>query len=290
MKKLIIMFSVVIVFLTVFLILLSTYKDNTILEEVYAIKSNYSYLSDGNVNLTIKLYTNDKKSLLGYANKANVVLHDRSEENVVSAVASDSYISSVTSYNEKTFYEYSVLIDLEISKLTIEECYFTLTYSNKVYTFNIGRIEIREKKGNYNNLKISNLYGVSSENNVSLAGIIITINNDSDNNWKIDNIHIGGNNSVLLDDENIASISDSTVIEDYEYKDSALSGFISILKGEIKSYILPIKHGYNLYLYNCYLLIEINGEEYYISNFNYINSNDLTRLEKYITSGIIYDL
>ena len=84
MKKLIIIASSVIVLITIFLILLFSFNDEILEEEIYSVKTNYSYLSDDNVTFSVKVYSNLKKSLLNYANNADVTLHDRKEENVIS--------------------------------------------------------------------------------------------------------------------------------------------------------------------------------------------------------------
>ena len=81
------------------------FQDNAVMSVVDLFKGCASAPSTFSVE-KMDIVDLSQDELLGYANKANVVLHDRSEENVVSAVASDSYISSVTSYNEKTFYKF----------------------------------------------------------------------------------------------------------------------------------------------------------------------------------------
>lgn len=290
MRKFVIMFSVLILFATLLFILLFNYKDNTSIEKVYTVRSSYSYLSDDKTNLLLKIYSNRKNSLLAYADKANVTMHDRSEDNVISVVVKETNLGPSTFYNDELFYEYNINVELEISSLYIDECYLTLKYDNKAYVMNIGSLDINRKKDNYKLLKVTNLYGVSSGSDPSLYGVVLTINNNSDYNMKINNIKIGQGKIVLLDNENVVEVNDSTAIEDYNYKNTNIEGFLSLPKKESETFILPIKNDSDLYLFNCYMLFEINGEEYLISNFNYINSNDLSGLEKYIISGIVYEL
>ena len=92
-----------------------------------------------------------------------------------------------------------------------------------------------------------------------------------------------------MNENNIVSILESNDINDYQHVNETSSNGLTILSNTQKTYILPIQKDKELYLYNTYLLIEINKEKYYISNFNYISSNDVSRLSKYIESGILYE-
>lgn len=290
MRKFIVIFSVFLLFVSILLIVFFVNKDNSIEEKTYSLKTSYAYLSDGEVEAVIKIYSNDKNSILKYADKAQVSLHDKSEENVLSVDVIKSYISNNTIYKEETFYEYSLILKVNISNVKITECYMTLKFSNKAYTFYIGSLEIKENIYKENKFKIVGLYGVSSRDNISLAGIVLTIKNDEDKNIVINNIYIGENYQVLLNQENINSVKDSSVIEDYYQNDQSITNFITFIKGETTTFILPIKYLKNQYLNNCYMLFEIDNEIYYLSNYNYINSNDLEGLEIYLLKGLIYDI
>lgn len=290
MKKIIIIASSVIVLITIFLILLFSFNDEILEEEIYSVKTNYSYLSDDNVTFSVKVYSNLKKSLLNYANNADVTLHDRKEENVISVIVTDCFISNASIYNEKELYEYNISIKVEITEFFIEDCYLSLKFSNKGYTFYIGKVEINKKEKDYKPLNITNLYGLSSENNLSLSGLVISFNNKTDYNWYITKVFIGGNYVVLLDKENIVTVDEGIRLEEYTFKEENLSNNLVVETMQNKTYILPIKHLSDYYLYNCYLLLTINGEEYYISNFDYIKSNDLNSLSSYVFGGLIYEL
>jgi hypothetical protein len=65
---------------------------------------------------------------------------------------------------------------------------------------------------------------------------------------------------------------------------------IEIEANSRKTFILPIKYLNDYYLYNCYLIICGDDFTYLLSNYNYINSNDLEGLEDYIFKGMIYDI
>ena len=133
------------------------------------------------------------------------------------------------------------------------------------------------------------IFILTSEEKLSLTGYVITFNNTTDVNWNVTEITIGNDNEVILNNDNVVDINDSNKIENYSYISTSSGGGLKIDSNTNKTYILPIESSADLYLYNTYLLIEINMEKYYISNFNYINSNDFNRLENYIESGIIYE-
>ena len=288
MKKLAIMFGVVVLFLSIFILLLSEIKDKPYMEKTLSIKSQYAYLSDEKISFIIKVYSNLEDSLLMYANKANVKLHDRAEENVVSVTVLDSSLTNSTVLADEVFYEYSLNIEMDIDSLCIKECYMTLEFARKTFIFNVGSLDISAKKSGYKQLKITNLYGLTKEDDLSLSGYIITFNNTTNISWKITNISIGNVNEVILNSANEVTVSDSNKMENYSYIETS-SGAITVSANKSKTYILPVKNSGDLFLYNTYLLMEINNEKYYISNFNYVNSNDLNQLEKYLESGIIYE-
>lgn len=287
MKKVIIVFTILVILLVISFILIDQYTSNYIEEVTYSVKSEYLYLSNGDVQFNVKVYSNDENSLLKYAKKSEAVIHDRSEENIVTVDVIDSYLSSSTTY-EEALYEYTLTIKLAITNLKIKDCYLSLKYPNKVYVFNIGNLEISENYYDENILKITNLYGLSSSSDLGLKAIVLTINNNSLLNYKITNIYTGNNINFIVNNTNKITINNSSFIDDYSY--GLDSTDITLKANENSTFILPINNTLDCYLYNCYLLIEINGKTYYLSNFTYINSNDLFALERYIIKGIIYDI
>lgn len=287
MKKVITMFTILVILLIISFILIDQYTSNYIEEVTYSVKSEYLYLSNGDVQFNVKVYSNDENSLLKYAKKSEAVIHDRSEENIVTVDVIDSYLSSSTTYQE-ALYEYTLTIKLAITNLKIKDCYLSLKYPNKVYVFNIGNLEISENYYDENILKITNLYGLSSSSDLGLKAIVLTINNNSLINYKITNIYTGNNINFIVNNTNKITINNSSFIDDYSY--GLDSTDITLKANENTTFILPINNTLDCYLYNCYLLIEINGKTYYLSNFIYINSNDLFALERYIIKGIIYDI
>lgn len=288
MKKLIIIISIFVLLLATTIFLISLYDKNDIEEVVYSIKTNYSYLSDGDTKINIKLYTNNKNSLLKHAKEAVATLHDRKEETVVTVEVLETQETSNTTFNNTNLYEYTVKILVSITKLKISDCCLSLKFSNKKYTFNIGDIEIEENNYQANHLKITNLYGLSKEDDLSLSGIVLTIINDGENAINITSAKIGNSIKVVLNNLNKTSVDDSQVIEDYNH--TLTSENITVEIGEANTFILPIINDSNNYLYDCYLLFEINGEFYYFSNFTYINSNDLDSLQKYVSLGKINEI
>lgn len=291
MRKLIFVFTMCILLLTLALVLFDKYKDEDKEEVAYSIKSSYAYLSNnGEVNFDVKVYTNHKNSLLKYARSSIANIHNKSKDIVVNATILDVYQISNTTYSDENYYEYCLELKVMINELNINDAYLTLNFTNKAYTFYLGGIDIKENIYKDNELKIVDLYGVSSKDDISLAGIVVTINNESDQSIKITDISIGDDFNVILDTKYITEVKESVFVEDYLTFDINNDNYILIEANSRQTFILPIKYLNDYYLYNCYLIIYGDDFTYLLSNYNYINSNDLEGLEDYLFKGMIYDI
>ena len=124
---------------------------------------------------------------------------------------------------------------------------------------------------------------------MTLSGIVITITNPFDEELRITNISIGDGYDVILNKKHFVSVSDSMIIEDYIQDYEKDSNHLIFKPNETKTYLLPIESTDDLYLCNCYLIINIHGTEYYLSNFTYIKTNDLDALSRYLSKGVIYE-
>lgn len=289
MKKLIIISTCVLALATALLIIFFSTKETEVEEVCYSIKENHSYLSKDDLTFNVKIYDNNKESLLLYAKESNAILHDKNEENVITVSVLESYISSTTTYNDECFYEYIIKLVVNVSKVKIEECYLTLNFSNKRYVFNIGSFSIIENNMNENILKITDLYGVSSRDNLTLKALVITVNNDTNQSILLSNFKLNDEIKVVLNQSNITSVSDDLVIEDYEYTLSDQEQ-IKIDSNSKMTFILPVKNNTKLHVSDCFFSYEINRKLYYFSNFSYIKTNDLEGLKPYLFTGIIYDI
>ena len=291
MRKLIFVFTICLLLLTLSLILFDKYQDNDKEEVTYSLKSSYAYLSNNNETIfDVRLYTSSKNSLIKYAASSNANIHDKSNDTIVDVEVIDVYQMSNTTYSGKNFYEYSLSLKVKVNELNINDAYLTLNFTNQAYTFYLGCIDIKENIYKGNELKIVDLYGVSSKDNISLAGIVMTISNQSDQSIKITDISIGDDFNVILDTKYITEVKESVFVEDYLNGDIDNDGYIEIEANSRKTFILPIKYLNEYYLYNCYLIIYGDDFTYLLSNYNYINSNDLEGLEKYLFKGMIYDI
>lgn len=291
MRKLIFVFTMCILLLTLALVLFDKYKDEDKEEVAYSIKSSYAYLSNnGEANFDVKVYTNHKNSLLKYAHSSIANIHNKSKDIVVNATILDVYQISNTTYSDENYYEYCLELKVMINELNINDAYLTLNFTNKAYTFYLGGIDIKENIYKDNELKIVDLYGVSSKDDISLAGIVVTINNESDQSIKITDISIGDDFDVILDTKYITEVKESVFVEDYLTFDINNDDHILIAGNSRQTFILPIKYLNDYYLYNCYLIIYGDDFTYLLSNYNYINSNDLEGLEDYLFKGMIYDI
>lgn len=293
MRKIVIILSILLLGLVTAIILVDTFKNNDYEEKVYSIETSYSYLSKGNVNIPIKIYSNKDDSLLQYACEADVTLHDKGKNNIISCSVSSVYINVSTTYKEELYYEYIINIGLDITHVVIEDCYLSLEYDNTCYMFKIGSLEITENIYLELPYNISNLYGLTSDEYFkSLCGIVLTIKNDSNENINIDMIDIGSNYKVLLSNDNKTNIADSFEIKDYinKYKkfDEYYEGEITLAPNIVETYVLPILYINDYYLSNCYLLFYVGDEVYYYNNFTYINSIELDTMSFYVKNGVIY--
>ena len=81
MRKVIFVFTLLILFLILALTVYKKYAPNSKEEKIYSVLSSYSYLSDGEVNFKVKVYTNKEESLLAYPKNAKVYLHDVNKNN-----------------------------------------------------------------------------------------------------------------------------------------------------------------------------------------------------------------
>lgn len=289
MKKLLIIIGILLSLTSIFLIIFFSVSETSKEEVCYSVRENRSYLSKDDLTINIKVYDNLSDSLLLYSKESEAKLHDKNEENVISVKVEDVYISSVTTYNDETFYEYNIKVSLNINYIYIEDCYLTLTFTNNVYSFNIGNLQIHENNYIENELKITNLYGISSVNDLTLKALIITIKNDNNYDIDIKNMFVGSDLNVILNDKNIVEIKDDLYIENYECSMNN-NGYIRVKAKEEKTFIIPIINNTNLHLSNIFLTFDIKGESYYLSNFTYIKTNDLDSLKPYLFKGIKYGI
>lgn len=291
MRKLIFVFTMCVLLLTLSLILFDKYKNNDKEEVAYSIKSSYAYLSnDSETIFDVRLYTSSKKSLIKYASSSIANIHDKSKDTIINVDVLDVYQISNTTYYDENFYEYSLSLKVLMNDLNIKDAYLTLNFTNKAYTFYLGSIDIKENIYKDNELKIVDLYGVSSKDNISLAGIVMTISNQRNQSMEITDVIIGDDFNVILDTNYATEVKESVYVEDYLNNDINNDGYLEIEANSSKTFILPIEYLNDYYLYNCYLIIYGDDFTYLLSNYNYINSNDLEGLDDYLFKGLIYDI
>ena len=294
MRKVIFLFSLIILSITIILWLYQN-TSNDDYEDIFSIKTSYSYINNNGVNFSVKVYSSKKDSLLCYGNEGEVFLHDKNDENLIKCNVNNIYMNDLVLYKENYYYEYVYDLTLNISELKIKECYMKVKFENKEYDFIIGSFEIVEKKIEDNIVSISNLYGLTSDDNFkSLCAIVLTFNNTSDQSVKIEDVSIGSNYRVFVNKNNIVEVNESNNIYDYlpnyDMKKEIENTGITINKNEKVTLVLPIKYQKDFYLYNAYLLIKIKDKYYYFPNFTFINSNEIDTLEKYVLRGYINDI
>ena len=157
MRKLILIFSVVLVMFSIVLFFGFKKKDKYKEEVTYSIKTAYAYLTDGPLKFDIKIYSNLDDSLLSNSKEAQVYLHDQKEESVLSVNVDSVYITNNTKYNGEEFFEYTLSLNVDIDSIKIRDCYMTLNFTSKTYSFEIGSFEIKPNNYADNILKITNL-------------------------------------------------------------------------------------------------------------------------------------
>lgn len=294
MRKMYFVLGLVLLLCSGFLVLLFSLKDDSIEEVAYSIRASHSYLSDGNVDFNIKLYTNNKDSLLAYPKEALITLEDKNKDNVVEVKVNSSRLDQKINYEDNVLYQYTYGLRVDINSLYIKNCFLRVAFSNQTYLFNIGDFEIVENCYDKPIFNITNLYGLTSDtNNKSLSAIVMTIRNQSSKSISIKEIKIGSNYQTNLGLSKDTTIKESNDIADYlaNYDKNAnvVSGQIILEKDEVKTIVIPIKYLKDLYLYNCFLLFNVDGKLYYFNNFYFIESNDLNIMNKYIEMAKIYD-
>ena len=289
MRKLIILFSSVVILLSLFLVLFNSLKDEEQVEKTYSVRTNYAYLSDGEIHVVFKVYSNKLDSLLKYANQANVTLHNRNKENVITVSVVESYLSDTTVYKGKELYEYSFKTLIDITDFIIEDCYMTAKFSNKSYIFYIGKFEVIKSNCLVNKLPIIDLYGLSSEDDISLSGILVTLKNSRDKSVDVSDIVVGNDCEIKVYSENV-SPKEATKIDAYLDNEMDAVDSVRIGSKESKTILIEIDNKSELYFCNSYIFLTVDGVRFYIENFTYINSNDLDGLHKYIKEGIVYDV
>ena len=294
MKKIGFIFSVILIVVTcLFLIYQNESTDEE--ENIFSIKTSYSYINQNGVDFTIKLYSNKDESLLSYAKNAEVYLHDKKEENMILCSVRNSYLNNTILFEEKYYYEYIYDLNVNITSLAINECYLKVKFTNKEYDFMIGSFDIIQQEINDNIISISDLYGLTNDDvSKSLCAIVLTLNNPTKNLVKINSVSIGSNYKVFINKENITDCMESNDIYDYlpnysQKKEETNTG-ISIEKESKITIVLPIKYIKDYYLHNTYLLFEIGNSYYYYPNFTYIDSTDISVMKNYVVWGCFYDI
>ena len=224
--------------------------------------------------------------MISYAEEAACYLHDFKEEEKTSIKIIDSYLSDSYIYQDSIYYEYTLVFELKISKVKINDCYLTLKFNSKAYTFNIGSFEIVDKVVSNNPLIITNLYGLTKNEEASLKGIVITITNPFDYDVIIQDVFIGSNHHVILNTLNKTEIKDSNKIEDYKYVYEERK--LLLKANEEATFLLPIEVIKDYYLSECFLIFKIGDIDYCLKNFTFVKTNDLSTVNKYLNEGMIY--
>lgn len=294
MKKIGFVFSIILIALAC-LFLIYQKEITTDEESVFSIKTSYSYINQNGINFSVKLYSNKNESLLSHGKEGEVYLHDQNDEKMILCGVKNAYLNNTVLFEENYYYEYIYDLNLNISSLNLEECYLKVKFENKEYDFMIGSFEILEQEINDNIISISNLYGLTNdENNKSLCAIVLTINNLNKEEVKIDSLSIGSNYKISINESNVVECMESNNIYDYlpnySQKQEVVNTGITILKGEKTTLVLPIKYLKDYYLYNTYLLFMIGDIYYYYPNFTYIDSADILVMSEYLIWGFVYDI
>ena len=122
MRKLIFVFTICLLLLTLSLILFDKYKDNDKEEVTYSIKSSYAYLSNNSETIfDVRLYTSSKNSIIKYATSSNANIHDKSKDTIINVDVLDVYQISSTTYYDENFYEYSLNLKVMMNELNINK-------------------------------------------------------------------------------------------------------------------------------------------------------------------------
>ena len=260
-------------------------KDN----RCFTVKETYNLFNDE--KMLIKVYDNQKDSLIPYADMAEGYLVSIDETNICKVKILDVNIYQQVLLDEKIYNEYSLTVEVEVNEISINDCILKLIYPNHELRFPIGEINVMVRPDSLLT-GVRQLYGISfDEPFLSLGGIIIEIQNNSSTDLKFDEIFLGGSHSVGWEElENLVEESTKiTDVCDYQYDVSKTCAPLEIKAHSSKTLLLKIGYENNFYLKETPIFFRLGKEIKYIDTFCFITTNELNGFKNLIYEGYLYE-
>lgn len=264
-------------------------------EEIFSIKTNYTYNINSDKRIEILLYSNNPKSYLKVYEDVNATFTNEDSTKVIAALIEEVKLVSVHEYYDQTVYGYKIYVTPENfnSSFLINDCYIqTVDFRCSIGSLSIVNIE---EKDSY--LDYTKIYAIGNDHFgfKTISALVITFYNSSSTTMYIEEVDLGPFNYASLANaqEPPKDISYSTPLEDVigEYHPTQFSeqrASLEVPAGKSATYLIPIYYYDIAFLGNT--LIHINNE-IYIDNFSYIlNYENLEIYEEIINYAALYNV
>lgn len=298
MKKIYIIFTLLIALSSTILITGCVLNEPTSFdkeEQIFSIKTNYTYNTNSEKYIEVLLYSNNPKSYLKVYKDENVVFTNKDSTRVIAGSIHEVKLIKTDEYYDQKVYGYKLYIKPENfnSNFIIDNCYIqTIDFRCEIGTLGIMKVE---EKDSY--LDYSKIHAIGNENFgfKTINGFAVTFTNKSLTSITISDFNIGPFNYASLYYATIApnDLSYSTPLEDVigEYDPlnfDETKGSIVIPANRSVTYVIPVFYYDVSFLGNT--LIYINNE-LYIENFDYIvNYDNLSIYEEIILEASLYNV
>lgn len=271
MKKIVFFISLTFVILLSVTLFISLNKKVTESIRVYSIPKSYCYKYKDERRISFEIYINDDDSIIDLVEQNTYrIINGKSYFNLSNVNVEIEYNSI---YNNEEYYKYIITSDiLNVGNINIKNCYLEIINHNFTILINIGSFRIFQNE--YKELSYTELYGNYTylNNELYLTGITITL----DGNYsKIYSLIIGegfGNLDYIESD-----IYKDNEIELYELNHKIIDSKKNYdgieLNSSFDTYFIPISYNDYYLITNSAILINIDHENYYIDNFQYIFTN-----------------
>ncbi len=264
-------------------------------EEIFTVKTNYTYNSSTDNYLEVILYSNNPKSYLKVYKEQRATISNESNTTVLSAMIEDVKLLTTHEYYDQTVYGYKLYIKPENfnAKFTFKNCFI----QTQDFKCEIGSLAILNIEDETTYLDYSKIHAIGNEHFgfKTINAFVITFTNKSLISTTITEIDLGPYNYASLYYATVApnDLTYSTPVEDIigEYDPLVFDntkGSITIPAGKSVTYVIPVFYYDVAFLGNT--LIHVNNS-LYIDNFNYIvNYDNLAIYEEIIIEATLYNV
>ena len=271
MKKIVFFICLVFMILlgiTLFILLNKKVTDSI---KVYSIPKSYCYKYKEDRRISFEIYINDGDSIINLVDQNTYrIVNGKSYFNLSNVNVEIEYNSN---YENEDYYKYIISSDiLNVGNLNIKNCYLEIINHNFTILINVGSFKIFDN--DYKELLYTELYGNYTylNNELYLTGITITLNG---NYSKIYALIIGEGFGSL--DYIESDIYKDNEIELYNLNHTIIDSKKNYdgieLNSNYDTYFIPISYNDYYLITNSAILLNIDHENYYVDNYQYIFTN-----------------